>query len=64
MEYRRRLDELNVLVKESWQTIFGRAHKDIAVLVMFPYAEFLYHNTHGQFSSKGSQQSGNRDIPY
>lgn len=64
MEYRRRLNELNVLVKESRQTIFRRAHKDIAVLVMFPYAEFLYHNTHGQFSPKGSQQSGNRDIPY
>lgn len=41
MEYRRWLDELNVLVKKGWQTIFGRAHEDIAVLVMLPYTELL-----------------------
>jgi hypothetical protein len=39
MEYRRWLDELNVLVKESRQTIFSRAHKDITVLAMVPYAD-------------------------
>ena len=41
MEYGCWLDELNVPVKKGRQTIFGRAHEDIAVLVMLPNAEFL-----------------------
>jgi hypothetical protein len=41
MEYRRWLDEFNVLVKKGRQTIFRRAHEDIAILVMLPYAELL-----------------------
>jgi hypothetical protein len=41
MKYGRWLDELNVLVKKSRQTIFGRAHEDIAVLAVLPYVELL-----------------------
>lgn len=40
-EYRRWLYEFDVLVKVGRKTIFGRAYKDIAVLVMLPYAELL-----------------------
>jgi len=41
MEHRRWLDELNVLLKPDRQTIFGRAHEDVAAFLMLPYAELL-----------------------
>ncbi len=41
MEYCRRLNEFDMLVQMCGQTILGRAHEDITVLVVLPYAELL-----------------------